>query len=49
MLLMLLLLTIVEQTGLMAVNGSTGLLTLLTLQAFCLLALLKQTVLTDLH
>ena len=46
---MLLLLTIVEQTGLMAVNGSTGLLTLLTLQAFCLLALLEQTVLTDLH
>ena len=46
---MLLLPTIVEQTGLLTVNGLTSLLTLLILQAFCLLALLEHTVLTGLH
>ena len=43
---MLLLPTIIEQTGLLTVNG---LLTLLILQAFCLLALLEHTALTGLH
>ena len=45
----LLLLTIVEQTDLFTVNGLTSLLTLLTLQRFCLLTLLEHTVLTGLH
>ena len=43
------LLTIVEQTGLLTVNGSTSLLTLLTLQTFCLLTLLEHTTITGLH
>ena len=46
---MLLLLTLVEETGLLTVNGLTSLLTLLILQAFCLLALLEHTALTGLH
>ena len=47
--LILLLLTIVQQTGLLTVNGSTSLLTVLTVQAFCLLTLLEHTALTGLH
>ena len=46
---MLLLLTLVEETGLLTVNGLTSLLTLLTLQAFCLLTLLEHTALTGLY
>ena len=46
---MLLLLTIVEQTGLLTVNGLTSLLTLLILQVFCLLILPEHTALTGLH
>ena len=45
----LLLLTTVEQTGLLTVNCLTSLLTLLTLQAFCLLTLLEHRALTGLH
>ena len=39
----------VEQTGLLTVNDLTSLLTLLTLQAFCLLTLLEHTALTGLY
>ena len=48
-LLILVLLTIVGQTGLLTVNSSASLLTLLTLQEFCLLTLLEHTPLTGLH
>ena len=40
---------IVEQAGLLAVNGLTSLLTVLILQVFCLLTLLEHTALTGLH
>ena len=46
---MLLLPTIVEQTGLLTVNGLTSLLTLLALQIFCLLTLLQHIALTCLY
>ena len=49
MLQMLLLLTIVKQTGLLTANGLTSSLTLLTLQAFCLLTLLEHTALTGFY
>ena len=48
-LLILFLLRIVEQTGLLTVNGSTSLLTLLRIQTFWLLILLEHTALTGLH
>ena len=48
-LLILFLLRIVEQTGLLTVNGSASLLTLLRIHTFCLLILLEHTALTGLH